>query len=132
MAPSCTNCYKYARRAMRSSSLPGISRRRRLFRVLPEEGVCVMVSEIDGIDARLECAKENIINLTGEIGAFLGGCDGIVALEDFAHNERPVQNLSQPGEPTIPSRFGALAGESIYLMRSALDHLAWHLVLAAG
>jgi hypothetical protein len=91
-----------------------------------------MGSEIDGIDARLECAKENIIDLTSEISAFLGGCDGIVTLEDFAHNEQPVQNLSQPGEPTIPSRLGALAGESIYLMRSALDHLAWHLVLAAG
>src|SRR5436309_10765980 len=27
----------------------------------PEEGVCVMVSEVDGIDARLERAKENIL-----------------------------------------------------------------------
>lgn len=76
-----------------------------------------MVFEIDGIDARLERAKENIINLTGEISAFLRGvCDGLVASE----------------EPPIPSRLGAWAGESIYLMRSALDHLAWQLVIAAG
>jgi hypothetical protein len=76
-----------------------------------------MVFEIDGIDARLERAKENIINLTGEITAFLRGvCDGIVV----------------SAAPPIPSRLGAWAGESIYLMRSALDHLAWQLVIAAG
>jgi hypothetical protein len=76
-----------------------------------------MVFEIDGIDARLERAKENIINLTAEISAFLRGvCDGIVRSD----------------EPPIPSRLGAWAGESIYLMRSALDHLAWQLVIAAG
>ena len=99
----------------------------------PEEGVCVMVSEVDGIDARLERAKENILNLTAEISTFLRrGCDGIVAPDDFDHTEQSVQHLSLPGQPTIPSRLGALAGESIYLMRSALDHLAWHLVKAAG
>ena len=88
-----------------------------------------MVSEIDGIDARLDRAKENIINLTDEISAFLRkGGDGIVTPADFDHDEPPVQ----PREPRIPSRLGALVGESIYLMRSALDHLAWHLVEAAG
>ena len=92
-----------------------------------------MVSEVDGIDARLERAKENILNLTAEISTFLRrGCDGIVAPDDFDHTEQSVQHLSLPGQPTIPSRLGALAGESIYLMRSALDHLAWHLVKAAG
>jgi hypothetical protein len=76
-----------------------------------------MVFEIDGIDARLERAKENIINLAAEISAFLRGvCDEIAGSD----------------EPPIPSRLGAWAGESIYLMRSALDHLAWQLVIAAG
>ena len=78
-----------------------------------------MVSRIDGIDARLERAKENIINLTAESSAFLRAVwNGVVVPDN--------------GEPAIPSRLGALAGESIYLMRSALDHLAWHLVIAAG
>jgi hypothetical protein len=118
---------------MRSSRLPRISRRRRLFPVFSDLGSLCTVSEIDGIDARLERARENIINLTGEISAFLRmGCDGIVAPDDFDHIEQSVQHLSLPGQPTIPSRLGALAGETIYLMRSALDHLAWHLVLAAG
>jgi hypothetical protein len=88
-----------------------------------------MVSEIDGIDARLDRAKENILNLTGEISAVLRrGGDGIVTPADFDRHEASVQ----PGNATIPSRLGALVGESIYLMRSALDHLAWHLVKAAG
>jgi hypothetical protein len=66
---------------------------------------------IDDVDARLERAKENIANLASEIKELLqDGCD----------------------ERAIPARFTALAGESIYLMRSALDHLAWHLVVAAG
>ena len=66
---------------------------------------------IDDVDARLERAKENIANLASEIKELLqDGCD----------------------ERAFPARFTALAGESIYLMRSALDHLAWHLVVAAG
>jgi hypothetical protein len=66
---------------------------------------------IDDVDARLERAKENITNLASEIKELLqDGCD----------------------ERAIPARFTALAGESIYLMRSALDHVAWHLVMAAG
>lgn len=66
---------------------------------------------IDDVDARLERAKENIANLASEIKELLpDGCD----------------------ERAIPARFTVLAGESIYLMRSALDHLAWHLVIAAG
>jgi hypothetical protein len=101
--------------------------------VFPDEGVSVMVSEIDGVDARLERAKENIINLAGEIGAFLRDvCDNILVPDDFNHHEPSVQNVVQLSGPAIPSRLSALAGESIYLMRSALDHLAWHLVIAAG
>ena len=92
-----------------------------------------MVFEIDGIDARLERAKENIINLTGEISVFLlRVCGGVVSPDELNRNEQSVQNVVQPSEPAIPSRLGALAGESIYLMRSALDHLAWYLVIAAG
>jgi hypothetical protein len=92
-----------------------------------------MASEIDGVDARLERAKENIVTLASEISAFLqDACDSIAAQEDSNHDERSVQNIVQLSGPAIPSRLSALAGESIYLMRSALDHLAWHLVIAAG
>jgi hypothetical protein len=66
--------------------------------------------ETDGIDARLERAKENIITLTGEMNAI----------------------LESGGEGVLPPRLGVLAGESIYLVRSALDQLAWQLVIAAG
>jgi hypothetical protein len=93
----------------------------------------MMVFENDGIGARLERARENIINLTSEISAFLPEVrNGIVAPDDVDRNAQAVQNVLQPSEPAIPSRLGALAGEIIYLMRSALDHLAWHLVIAAG
>jgi hypothetical protein len=92
-----------------------------------------MVCRIDDVDARWERAKENIVNLTAEISALLqGACDGIVLPNDVDHSGQSVQGALPPGEPAIPSRFGALAGESIYLMRSALDHLAWHLVIAGG
>jgi hypothetical protein len=92
-----------------------------------------MVFEIDGVDARLERAKENIINLSGEITAFLrDACDRVAAPEDFNHHEHAVQNVAHLRGPAIPPRLSALAGESIYLLRSALDHLAWHLVIAAG
>jgi hypothetical protein len=92
-----------------------------------------MASEIDGVDARLDRAKENIVTLGSEISAFLqDACDSIAAQEDSNHHEHAVQNIVQLSGPAIPSRLSALAGENIYLMRSALDHLAWHLVIAAG
>jgi hypothetical protein len=91
-----------------------------------------MAFETDGINARLERAKESIIMLTAETEAILGcGGDGRMA-SNHLDREQSVQGVGQPDARVLPPRLGVLAGESIYLVRSALNHLACQLVIAAG
>jgi hypothetical protein len=82
-----------------------------------------MTTNLDGIQEKLQRARENITNLQGEIGRFFEASDypeipqenTDLALEAIAYHKKLV----------IPPRFSVLAGEIIHHLRSCLDHIVW-------
>ena len=79
--------------------------------------------EFAGIYEKLKRADENIVNLGIEINAFLKLSPDSRITNDKAKAAQEWAKFHV--ERTIPPRFGVLAGEIIYHLRSSLDHLAW-------
>jgi hypothetical protein len=85
---------------------------------------------LEGCRARVERAKEHFQDLRSEFAAFREldpyGISSYAnpATGEYVHLARVSQ------EP--PVRWGVVAGEIVHHLRSALDHLAWQLVLDNG
>lgn len=83
---------------------------------------------LEGFDEKLNRARENIVNLTAEIDQFLSEGGDAVLVDD--QSQATQEAVEAHRRRTVPPRFSVLAGECIHNLRSALDHLAWQLVIA--
>lgn len=85
---------------------------------------------LDGCRAKIARADENIKQLEGEIKAFL---DTHPYGLDWTHDaQRKTVAWTAKAPPEHPLRWSVIAGEVVHELRSALDHLAWQLVIANG
>jgi hypothetical protein len=79
------------------------------------------------IQIKIERAKKHIIDLKGEIDAFLGTQPyGVVINIDSKTGKMSYQVSKITPTPRI---IAAISGDAIQNLRTALDHLAWHLLL---
>jgi hypothetical protein len=87
-----------------------------------------MTHRLDGVRAKIDRAKENIINLEREQRAFLTEHYRKDLIGEFHPNEWEYV-CAVPGDlEPVPPRFAVLVGEVLYLLRSSLDHLLGQLV----
>lgn len=90
-----------------------------------------MPSKLYGVHQKLVRADENIVNLDGEITAFLKQSPyGQVVPNSDVKTLRKA--ITYHRNRQIPTRFSILTGEIFYQLRSALDHLACQLFIANG
>jgi hypothetical protein len=80
--------------------------------------------QFEGINEKLIRAKENIVNLESEIGAFFEKSDYPV-IPDKDH-EALLKAIEYHKNLVIPLRFSVLSGEIIHHLRSCFDHIVWH------
>jgi len=84
-----------------------------------------MANVLEGINAILKRADENIVNLQIEINSFINEHKYPIV------GDKDIQMLAEEsqhyGRLAIPIRFSVLAGEIIHHFRCVLDHIAWHL-----
>jgi len=85
---------------------------------------------LEGCRARVERAKEHFQDLRSELRAFMElDPYGIASYDNPAAGEH-IYLARVSREP--PVRWGVMAGEIVHHLRSALDRLAWQLVLDNG
>ncbi len=80
--------------------------------------------------AKIERAKEHVRNLKDEIGTFWSSNRYVITPEDDPETGDEVFRFH--GDLQLPPHWGVIIGETVHNLRSALDHLAWQLVLANG
>lgn len=86
------------------------------------------VPELDGCAIKLARAEGHVQELESEIkGQFDGKYTFAVDRGSDGRYLYRVENL-----PGIPKRWSAIVGDALFNIRSALDHLAWQLVLLEG
>src|SRR5215470_372974 len=93
---------------------------------------CPMMTRLEAIMVKVKRAEEHIRDLQTEIESFRDGPPKPYIIQ--------TENDPQTGEllykatyvRDVPIRFAAIAGDVLQNLRSALDHLAWQLVEAAG
>lgn len=89
-------------------------------------------SRIDAIRLKSERAKEHIRNLDARIAEFRDRHPYEIAAKphpvaQIEHTTLYVKSLSSP-----PTDLGLIIGDVVHNLRSAFDHLAWHLVERGG
>src|ERR1700687_47569 len=89
-----------------------------------------MPADFDSTIVKIERAKEHIRNLEAEINAFWTPDRYAIAPEVDHRTGDEVFKIH--GNLEVPARWGCIVGEVVHNLRSALDHLAWQLVLANG
>ena len=89
-----------------------------------------MPDRIDLIRLKIERAKEHIRNLETEVRAFLTTKPYRVGTKHKPETGQLVYYLVDV--KPVPLRIAVMAGDALQNLRSALDHLAWQLVLANG
>lgn len=75
---------------------------------------------------KIKRAKEHIDNLNTEVRSFFARDTHRVILEEKGKRTRCVVRITEP----VPVRWGAVAGDAIHNLRSALDALSHHLGFA--
>jgi len=85
---------------------------------------------IASIRAKIERAGEHINELEAEVQLFLKANPYIVGTKRDEQTRRPIYYLVIVRE--TPTRMSTITGDVIHNLRSALDHLADHLVRVAG
>lgn len=83
-----------------------------------------MSHSLDGCRAKLERAKELVLNLNEEIAAVLHNGEYSVVGEHEFEKRRYVFRLHGP---QVPLRISVLAGEVVHHLRCTLDHVVWAL-----
>src|SRR5688572_1441682 len=92
--------------------------------------MCPHADPLAGAYIKIERAKEHVQDLETEITAFLGREPYRIVRQDDANTGEQTYRVlvSEDG----PLRWGAIIGDVIHNLRTALDHLACQLVLANG
>ena len=85
---------------------------------------------LEGPRRKIERANEHIENLSAKVSSFLGRC-GYKVRRDF-EGDPPffVVTVEEVNFPPVPNHFSILAGEAIYHLQTALDHLIFELIRA--
>lgn len=83
-----------------------------------------------GIESKLERARQHHSQLLDEVHQLLVGYEGAAVRAEPLRGDEHVYVLK--GAPSVPAHWTALVGDIVHNLRSALDHLAWQLVLASG
>lgn len=87
-------------------------------------------SRLVGIRAKIERAEEHINDLDSRIVAFLKSEAYSVSVEDDPKTDERAYRVHF--HSPIPLALSLVAGDALHNLRSALDHLVWQLVEAAG
>jgi hypothetical protein len=82
------------------------------------------------IRVKVERAKEHIRDLEAEVSSFLSTNPYMVGTKRDPQTRRLIYYLVSVRNPS--PRISAIIGDVIHNLRSALDHLAYQLVLAGG
>jgi hypothetical protein len=89
-----------------------------------------MNTALDGVLRKIERGESHLESLQREANSFIRRqTDGIVRQLDAAG---ATHNYRLTTDPTAPRHWSAAVGDVLHNFRSALDHLAWQLVLANG
>lgn len=89
--------------------------------------------EMLGVEAKIDRAVEQLQTLHREVLA-LRNDPHAWAINQASNADRTehVIRVNPRWDPRRPGRWGAIVGEIVHDLRSALDHIAWELVLANG
>ena len=90
----------------------------------------MMADPLEGCRAKIERAKEHFLDLNAEIETFASLNPYGVSVYDDAQTGERIWLAKVTAQP--PIRWGVIVGEIAHQLRSALDHLAWQLVLDGG
>jgi len=90
-----------------------------------------MASRLSSTIAKIERAKEHVRNLETEISTFWSPDRYTISREDDPDTGDEVFRIHGK-DFDLPARWSCIIGEVVHNLRSALDHLAWQLVLANG
>lgn len=85
-----------------------------------------LTTDLSGVRAKIDRAKDQVVKLDAEIGVFIDGRPYEVITERNTNKGQDVYRVRVRQDP--PLRFGVIVGEVIHDLRSALDHVAWQLV----
>lgn len=86
--------------------------------------------ELSGAWLKVDRAKEHIDNLGPEIRSFLDTEPYVIVREDDPQTGDEIFKVKIRAEP--PKQWGVILGDVLHNLRSALDLLAWQLILANG
>jgi hypothetical protein len=90
-----------------------------------------MAGSMYGVVYKIEWAAQHLQRLHAEIGRYLNGEQGITPLRNHqADGETILFEIPNLGTP--PEALSLVVGDILHNLRSALDYLAWQLVLANG
>ena len=85
---------------------------------------------LEGPLKKIERANEHIENLSIKVNSFLGLC-GYKVRRDFEGDPPSfVVTVEEVNFPPVPNQFSIIAGEVVYHLRSALDHVIFELIRA--
>jgi hypothetical protein len=88
-----------------------------------------MKHPLDGVFAKVERAQHHLKEIDDELRVFRGSDPYPVRIKIDPHSGNKVWYAGSPvAKP--PPQLSPLIGDALYNLRSALDHLAWQLVLA--
>jgi len=90
-----------------------------------------MATTTSGIKAKITRAHEHLQALDGEIERLVNSYPYRLAYEYKRESFEHIWRL-ETTPPDIPKRISTVIGDAVYNFRSALDHLAWQLVIANG
>jgi hypothetical protein len=85
---------------------------------------------LDGVQTKLDRAEEHLMLLGSEIDAFLESKPYVVEGQFEPETHEWVERIRVKSNP--PAKLGVIVGDYVHNLRSALDHLAWQLVLLDG
>jgi hypothetical protein len=89
-----------------------------------------MAADLGGVDAKIEWTKAHLAALTEAI-------EGVLAVHAYRfvgamNGDTGEYILSVHGLPPMDPQWSLLVGDVVHNLRSALDHLAWQLVILDG
>ena len=88
------------------------------------------VTDLDGVRVKLAMARANADQLDALLRPFVETAQRFIERTPSANPFEVVYNITKV--PWIDPAWSAIFGQGIYNIRSALDHLAWQLVLLDG
>ena len=81
------------------------------------------------VDGRTDRARRQLPCIRAEVADFCAELARLIVREGCGDRKRWVY---RGGDPTMPVRWSVEVGEFVHNLRSALDHLVWHLAPAHG